>query len=81
MLEAYSLNATVTPLAPIPFNSASLVKGCTAVLASPTTIELNKRGVYAVTFNGSCASPVTLQVISTLAATLADANITVTKVC
>lgn len=123
MLEAYSLNATVTPLAPIPFNSASLVKGCTAVLASPTTIELNKRGVYAVTFNGTaaasdtvqlykdgvaqpqaqstgtslgfstlvqvdrdnstccCASPVTLQVISTLAATLTDANITVTKVC
>ena len=123
MLEAYSLNAAVTAGAPIPFNSVSLVKGSTAVLASPTTIELNKKGVYMVSFNGTaaasdtvqlvkdgvaqpqaqstgtsvsfttlvqcdrdnscccCASPVSLQVTSSAATTLTDANITVTKVC
>ena len=123
MLEAYSLNVTAAAGAPVPFNSVALVKGGTAVLASPTTIELNKRGVYAVSFNGTtaasdtvqlwkdgvsqpqaqstgtslsfttlvqcdrdnscccCASPVSLQVVSGSAATIADANITVTKVC
>lgn len=61
MLEAYSLAATVTAESPIPFNSVSLVKGCTAVLASPTSIELNKRGVYEVSFNGTAAASDTVQ--------------------
>lgn len=61
MLEAYSLNTTVTAESPIPFNSVSLVKGGTAVLASPTSIELNRKGVYMVSFNGTAAASDTVQ--------------------
>lgn len=58
MLEAYSIEVEVAAGAPIPFNNVSIQKGCTAVLASPTTIQFNKKGVYAVSFNTS-ADPTT----------------------
>ena len=123
MLEVYSKNQTLTAGQAIPFNSVSLKKGCTAELVSPTTIALNKCGVYmvacgvsaaatetiqlyrdgvalpAATRTGTspsfvtlvqvgrnndsccpCTSPVTIQLVSVLAATLTDASITVTKV-
>ena len=48
MLQAYSRNLTFTDQAAIPLNSAIIQKGCTAVLAAPATIELNKAGVYMV---------------------------------
>ena len=123
MIEAYSKNLTVVAGQAIPFNSTSLKKGCTAELLSPTTIALEKCGVYMVargcsaaatetiqlyrdgvalpeaTRTGTspsfvtlvqvgrnnepccpCSSPVTIQLVSVLAATLTDASITVTKV-
>lgn len=61
MLEAYSLNVTVGANSPIPFNSVSVEKGCTAVLSSPTTIDLNKAGVYMVAVDASTATSNTIQ--------------------
>lgn len=61
MLEAYSQNVTVAAESPIPFNSVSLVKGNTAILSSPTTIELNKCGVYMVSCDVSAAAAETIQ--------------------
>lgn len=61
MLEAYSVNVDVAANTAIPFNAASVEKGCTARLTSPTTIELNKCGVYMVSCNGSAAASTTIQ--------------------
>ena len=61
MLEAYSLNVAVGANSPISFNSASIEKGCTAKLTSPTTIELNKCGVYMVACDVSAAASTTIQ--------------------
>ena len=61
MLEAYSLNVAVGANSPIPFNSVSVEKGCTAVLSSPTTIDLNKAGVYMVAVDSSTATSNTIQ--------------------
>lgn len=123
MLEAYSKNQTLTAGQAISFTGVSLKKGCTAELISPTTIALNKCGVYMVACGVSaaatetiqlyrdgvalpeavrtgpapsfvtlvqvgrnnnpccpCDSPVTIQLVSVLAATLTDASITITKV-
>ena len=123
MLEAYSINAAVTAGGAVPFNSVSIEKGCTAKLTSPSTIELNKCGVYMVAVDGTaaasttlqlskdgtalpqaqstgttpsfvtlvqvptnntccaCSSPVTLRVLNTVATTLTNVNVCVTKVC
>ena len=122
MLEAYSTNIAVGANANIPFNSTSLLKGCTVTKPSADTINLNKCGVYMVAVDCSasvattiqlykdgvaqpqaqstgeapsfvtlvqvdknntccpCSSPTSLQVMNTDAATLTDANITITKV-
>ena len=122
MLEAYSTNVTVGANANIPFNSTSLIKGCTVTKPSADTINLNKCGVYMVECDCSaaasttiqlykngvaqpqaqgtgltpnfttlvqvsedntccpCSAPTTLQVRNTVAGTLTDANIVVTKV-
>lgn len=122
MLEAYSTNITVTANSFIPFNSTSLVKGCTATKLSADTFNLNKCGVYMVAcdvsaaaattiqlfkdgvaqpqaqstgtspsfitlvqvdHNNSCCacdSPTIIQVSNTVAGTLTDANIVITKV-
>ena len=121
MLEAYSTNVTIGANVNIPFNSTSLIKGCTATKPSADTINLNKCGVYMVACDASasasttiqlykdgvaqpqaqstgltpsfttlvqvsedntccpCTAPTTLQVRNTVAGTLLDANIVVTK--
>lgn len=61
MLEAYSVNVAVEADSAIPFNSVSIEKGCTARLTSPTTIELNKCGVYMVSVDASSAASTTIQ--------------------
>lgn len=61
MLEAYSLNVAVGTDSAVPFNSISIEKGCTARLASPTSIELNKCGVYMVAVNASTPTSTTIQ--------------------
>lgn len=61
MLEAYSLNVEVDMNNAIPFNSTSVNKGCDEVLSSATTIELNKKGVYLISFDASSAAAATVQ--------------------
>ena len=61
MLEAYSLNVTVTANSAIPFNNVTIEKGCTARLTAPATIELNKKGVYIVYFDGVAGTSTTVQ--------------------
>lgn len=61
MLEAYSLNTEVTTNNALPFNSTSVNKGWEEVLASATTIELNRKGVYLVSFNASLETATTVQ--------------------
>lgn len=61
MLEAYSLNVAVDADTAVPFNTKNIEKGCTAVLASPTTIALNKCGVYMVSVDASSALSTTIQ--------------------
>lgn len=61
MIQAYSQNITLAAMQPIPFNSVSLQKGSTAVLTSPTTIALNKCGVYEVSCGVSAAASETIQ--------------------
>ena len=48
MLEVYSRNLTFVDQSAIPLNNIAIKKGCTAVLAAPATIELNKAGIYMV---------------------------------
>ena len=61
MLEAYTLNVAVGANAAIPFNNVSVEKGCTANLNAPASIELNKCGVYMVSFDGVAAASTTVQ--------------------
>ena len=61
MLEAYSVNVAVGANANIPFNSTSLIKGCTATKPSADTINLNKCGVYMVECDASTATSTTIQ--------------------
>lgn len=53
MLEIYSLNVEVDQNGSIPFNSVDLAKGTTAVLTSPSTVQLNRKGVYMVDVSAS----------------------------
>lgn len=61
MLEAYSVNAEVAATSPVPFNNVTLKKGCTVTLSGPATIELNKCGVYMVSFDGAAGAETTVQ--------------------
>ena len=61
MLESYSLNITVPANSAIPFNNDTIIKGCTATHSSPSTIELNKCGVYMVSFDGTAETATTVQ--------------------
>lgn len=61
MLEAYSLNIEVGADADIPFNNVSIEKGCTSILTAPSSIELNKCGVYMVSFDGVSGTATTVQ--------------------
>lgn len=62
MLDIYGLNVIVGSTATIPFNNTNLVKGNTAVLSAPGSIQLNKRGVYIV----ECDASVTPSVAGTV---------------
>lgn len=65
MLQAYSLNLTFTDGAAIPLNNIVLKKGCTAELAAPASIDLNKAGIYMVSMDveltGTAAGTGTIQ--------------------
>ena len=61
MLEAYSTNVTVGANANIPFNSTSLIKGCTATHPSSDTIDLNKCGVYMISVDATTGTSTTIQ--------------------
>ena len=61
MLEAYSLNIDVAADTAIPFNSTSLIKGCTTTKPSADTIDLNKCGVYMVSVDCSADTATTIQ--------------------
>ena len=61
MLEAYSLNTEVGATSPITFSNVSLKKGCTAVLSGASSVELNKCGVYMVSFDGVAGTSTTVQ--------------------
>lgn len=63
MLEAYSTNVAVTADSAIPFNSTSLIKGCTATHPSADTFNLNKCGVYMVAFSASSEDATTVQLM------------------
>ena len=60
MLEVYSLDITVTADSTIPLNNVTIEKGCTAKLSAPSTIELNKCGVYMVAVDGIAEAPTTV---------------------
>lgn len=61
MLEAYSVNIAVPADTLIPFNSVAIEKGNTAILSSPTTVQLNRCGVYMVSFDGTTGTSTTVQ--------------------
>ena len=61
MLQAYSINLTATANAPIRFNNVTTEKGCTTRLNSDATIQLNRKGVYMVSFNGVSSADTTVQ--------------------
>ena len=61
MLEAYSLDVTVPADTAIPFNNVTIQKGCTAIHSAPNTIQLNKKGVYMISCDGSSATATTIQ--------------------
>lgn len=63
MLEAYTLNATVPAGSSIQFNNTVIQKGCTAILSSPSTIELNKCGVYMVSVDATSTAATTIQLV------------------
>lgn len=53
MLQGYSTNVTVDTNTAIPFNNITIEKGCSAVSDAPSTIKLNKRGIYMIAVNGA----------------------------
>jgi hypothetical protein len=59
MLETYSQNVNVATNVAIPFNNVSIEKGCTATKTAPTTIALNKCGVYSIEFDATVAAQTT----------------------
>lgn len=56
MLEAYSTNVTVATNDAVPFNNVTVVKGQTAVLSAPATVQLNKCGVYMISVDASASA-------------------------
>lgn len=52
MIQVYSSNINVPANTAIPLNNLKVDKGCSQSLASPSTIHLNKRGVYIVAVDG-----------------------------
>ena len=56
MIEVYSNSVSVDTNAVIPFNNISIKKGCTAVLSAPSTIQMNKCGIYMLTCDASAVA-------------------------
>ena len=56
MLEGYSLNKDLASNEAISFDNVTIKKGCSAVFASPSIIELNKYGIYMISVDGSVTS-------------------------
>lgn len=52
MLQAYSTNLTIAANTAFQFNNVIVDKGCAERLAGPSSIELNKQGVYIVKVDG-----------------------------
>jgi len=52
MLQAYSSNLSIAADAAFSFNNVTVDKGCAEKLSGPSSIELNKRGVYLVEVDG-----------------------------
>lgn len=63
MIESYSVNVSVGANANIPFNSTSLVKGCTVEKTAPDTFSFNKCGVYMVAVDCSTTTSTTIQLV------------------
>ena len=61
MLEAYSVNVTSAANTAIPFNNVSIEKGCTVNMVSPSSVALNKCGVYMVSVDCTAATSATIQ--------------------
>ena len=61
MLEGYSLNVAVGADTAVPFNNVTVEKGCTATMPSPSSIALNKCGVYMVSVDCTAATTATIQ--------------------
>lgn len=62
MLQVYSNNLTVTVPADgvvfIPFNNIAKDKGCDSFLSAPSTVQINRQGVYDVHVNASISPSV-----------------------
>ena len=56
MLEAYSENIELDANSFIPFNNVVVKKGCSAEFSGPSTIQLNKAGVYVIECD-ACVTP------------------------
>ena len=52
MLQAYSSDLDIAANAAFPFNNVTLDKGCAETLSGPSSIQLNKQGVYLVEVDG-----------------------------
>lgn len=52
MLQIYSSNLTVDANSVFQFNNVALDKGCSESLSAPSTVQLNKRGIYLVEMDG-----------------------------
>lgn len=53
MIEVYSKNVAVTAESAVPFNNVTIKKGCTVEESAPSTIQLNKCGIYMVSCDAS----------------------------
>ena len=62
MLQAYSTNIDIAANSAVPFNNVVLDKGCAEALSA--TIQLNKRGVYLVEFDGYALGDTAAGVVS-----------------
>lgn len=62
MLQIYSTNLAVEANAPFVFNNVVLDKGCGERLNDPSTIALEKRGIYLVEMDGFATSAAVTEV-------------------
>ena len=82
MLRTYSSNITATANEPIPFNVDKITRGATITHPSPTNIQVNSPGYYAISLDASFSGTAGLTSIQLYADGVAipDAIITETLV-